>query len=102
MPAVYTKPARSCRNNELYGDMMAWNRAHSADNHVQMERLHRNLRKARSTALSPCQQEYFTLYFDQGLSMSEIARRKGVSRSSVSHTIARGREILRKYLQYSF
>ena len=41
------------------------------------------------------------LYYDLGLSMPQIAARLGITKSTVSRTLARGRERLKRYLQYS-
>ena len=100
--AVHTEGPYALRNNEFFGDLAAWKLAHSADNSRQLERLNRNLREVRRRELTPRQQELLHLHYDQGLSMTEIARQQGISRSAVSRTISRGRDKLRKYLQYSF
>lgn len=95
-----TVPGR--RNSAFLGDLMAWERATGADNSEQMERLRRNLRQARERELTPRQQEILELYFDQKLSVTEIARREGVHKSSVSRVLRRAQLRLKSYLQYSF
>lgn len=92
----------SLRDNEFLGDMAAWNRANGEDNSEQMERLRRNLKKARQMELTPRQAEMVHLYYDLGLSMSQIGEQLGVTKSSVSRTLSRGRKRLKRYLQYSF
>ena len=47
------------------------------------------------------QAEMIHLYYDLGLSMPQIAARLGITKSTVSRTLARGRERLKRYLQYS-
>ena len=102
MAAVHTEKAHGLRNNELFGDLAAWKLAHSGDNSLQLERLYRNMREVRCRELTQRQQELLTMRYDEGLSVTEIARQKGISCSTVSRTLARGRDKLRKYLQYTF
>lgn len=89
------------RSRAVLRDLMAWNLATAEDNSEQLERLRRNLRTARETELTPRQKEIVHLYFDQGLSISEIARQEGVHKSSVSRTLHRARDRLKSHLQYS-
>ena len=95
-------PANSYRNNEFLGDLVDWRRHHSSDNSEQIERLHRNLRKARDRELTNRQQQMLRMYYDEGKSMSKIASALKVNKSTVSRTIARGKRRLYRYLQYSF
>ena len=103
MPA-YKKPAPplNYRNNEFSGDFAAWQRENSPDNEEQLERLRRNLRRARQAELTDRQQQMLRMYYDEGKSMVKIARLLHVNKSTVSRTIARGRRRLKKCLQYSF
>ena len=80
---------------------MAWNRETGGDNSEQMERLRQNLRRACEAELTPRQKRVVYLYFEQDLRVSEIARREGVHKSSVSRTLRRAKERLRNCLQYS-
>jgi len=82
--------------------LAAWNRAHSEDNSEQLARLRRNLRRVREQELTPRQQLVIRLYYDEGESVTGIARLLQVNKSTVSRTLARGRERLKKYLKYSF
>ena len=95
-------PALNYRNNEFMGDMAAWRLSHSEDNEEQLERLRRNLRRAREDELTPRQRQMLRMYYDEGKSMTKIAMLLHVNKSTVSRTIARGRERLRRCLQYSF
>ena len=52
--------------------------------------------------LTARQAEMLHMYYDLGLTMTQVAHELGVNKSSVSRTIARGRERLRRCLQYSF
>ena len=96
------RSALTLRNNEFLGDLAAWDRAHGEDNSDQMERLRRNLKKVRQMELTARQAEMVHLYYDLGLSMSQIGGQLGVTKSTVSRTLARGRKRLKRYLQYSF
>lgn len=91
----------SAGNRELFLDLAAWKQTQGEDNREQLDRLRRNLGRARRQELTARQQQMLHLYYDQGLTMPQIARELQVSKSSVSRTLARGRERLRKYLQYS-
>ncbi len=100
----YSAPGKALtvRDNEFLGDLTAWERAHSEDNEDQMERLRRNIKRVRDTELTARQAEMIHLYYDLGMSIPQIAREQGVHKSSVSRTLRRGRERLKRYLQYSF
>ena len=104
MAAGYKTPGRALtlRDNEFIGDLSAWNQANSEDNSEQMDRLRRNMRRVRETELTDKQAEMIHLYYDLGMSIPQIAREKGLNKSSVSRTLARGRERLKRYLQYSW
>ena len=45
------------RSSEWVGDMTVWSRSHSADNSEQLERLRKNLRRARERELTARQRE---------------------------------------------
>lgn len=104
MSATRYNPERAAarRNNEFLGDMAAWDRANGGDNSEQMERLRRNLKKVRRAELTSRQEEVVHLYYDLGMNMPQIAAQLGITKSSVSRTLARGRKRLKRYLQYSF
>ena len=97
-----TQKPLSLRDNEFWGDLAAWELANSEDNSEQLERLRRNLRKVRELELTDKQAEMIHLYYDLGMSIPQIAREKGLHKSSVSRTLARGRERIKRYLQYSW
>ena len=89
------------RSSEWIGDMTVWLRDHAEDNSDQLERLRRNLRRAREQELTPRQKEILALYYDRGLKMPQIARKLGVNRSTVSRTVKRARERLYRCLRYA-
>ena len=88
------------------GDLAVWLRENSETNDLQMERLRRNLRRARQQELTSRQRQVVELYFDQGLNMTQIGCRLGVHRStavSYTHlTLQRAKARLRRALCYSF
>lgn len=90
------------RSSEWAGDMTVWLRENANDNEEQMERLLRNLRKAREEELTPRQQQMLAMRFEQNMSGAEIARELGLNRSTVSRTLRRAQARLRNFLQYSF
>lgn len=90
------------RDNEFIGDLSAWNQANCEDNSEQLARLRRNIRRVRETELTDKQREIIFLHYDLGMSVTQIAQEKGLNKSSVSRTLARGRERLKRYLQYSW
>jgi RNA polymerase sigma factor, sigma-70 family len=75
-------------------------RENAEDNSEQLSRLRRNLRRAREQELTPRQNEFLRLYFDEGKNMSEIAAETGVNRSTVSRTLRRARQRLYHFLRY--
>ena len=89
------------RSSEWAGDMTVWLREQANDNQEQMERLRRNLRRAREQELTPRQQQVLTLRYEQNMNGAEIARMLGLNRSAVSRTIRRAQERLRRCLQYA-
>ena len=71
------------------------------DNGAAVSLLKANLRRAVEEELSPRQRQTVRLYYLEGLTMSETAERLGVTKSTVSRTLARGRARLRRCLRYS-
>lgn len=89
------------RSSEWIGDMTVWLRENSEDNSIRLERMKRNLRIAREKELTPRQQCMLELYYDQQMSVTEIAQELHVNVSTVSRTLQRARNRLRHYLQYT-
>ena len=89
------------RGKEMLGDLAAWERENGEDNSEQLARLRRNLRKAREQELTTRQREMVSLYYDQGMTIPQIAEQLGLNRSTVSRTLRRARERLYRFLQYS-
>lgn len=88
------------RASEWAGDLTVWLREHAEDNAEQLSRLKRNLRQAREQELTARQRQLLTMYYDQGMTMPEIAQDLGLNRSTVSRTLRRARERLYRCLRY--
>ena len=88
------------RSSEWIGDLTVWKQQNAPDNAEQLDRLRRNLRQARDWELTPRQQQILALYYDRGLTMSQIARRLGVNRSTVCRTLHRAQDRLYRHLRY--
>ena len=89
------------RSSEWIGDLTVWLLQNAEDNSVQLERMRRNLRRARETELTPRQQYLLQLRYEQDLSMTEIAERLHVNVSTVSRTLQRAKKRLHHSLQYT-
>mgnify|MGYP002518217556 CR=1 FL=1 len=92
--------AFSARSSEFYGDMAAWVRASAEDNAGDVRRLKRNLRLARDEELTARQREMLHLRYEEAMSVTQIAGRLGVSKSTVTRTLARAQRRLYKCLRY--
>lgn len=95
------KPIGSNASNHYFRDYQLWLRENAEDNTERLERMRRNLRTAREEELTPLQQRVFRMFYEEGLSVSEIARREGRNKSSVSRAIKRGHARLQNHLRYS-
>ena len=89
------------RSSEWIGDMTVYLRETGEDNSLQLERLRRTLRRAREAELTDRQRQMLELHYDQRLPVTEIARRLGVHTSTVSRTLERARQRLRRCLRYT-
>ena len=88
------------RSSEWLGDMTVWLRDNANTNSELLTRLRQNLRRARQQELTPRQQQGLTLYYDQGMNMTQIAQTLGVNCSTVSRTIRRAKQRLYRCLRY--
>ena len=59
------------------------------------------LRRVINEELTPRQRELIELYYRDEMSMTEIADMLGISKSTVSRTISRGKGRIRKCLKYN-
>ena len=89
------------RSSEWIGDMAVWLRDNANDNSELLARLRQNLRRARQQELTPRQQQMLTLYYDQVMTMPQIAAHLCVNCSTVSRTIRRAKERLYHCLRYA-
>lgn len=71
-----------------------------ADNHQQLTIVQKALRRAIEEELTPRQREVLLLYYFEGMLQPEIASHLGINKSSVSRTIKRARERLKKSLHF--
>lgn len=63
---------------------------------VQMKRVQRVIEEE----LTPLQREALIAYYIQGQTIPEIARERGVQKSTISRTLHRAEEKLRRFLKY--
>lgn len=63
---------------------------------LQLERVRNVIRDE----LTPAQREVLIAYYFQEMNIVQIARERGVNKSSVSRTLRRAEAKLRKYLKY--
>lgn len=80
--------------------MAVYARLMAEDNREELSLLQRNLARALGEDVTPRQREVLLLYYSEGMTMKEIADKLGVDRSTVSRTILRGEERLRRCLRY--
>ena len=83
------------------GGLDVWLQENRGDNGIQLERMRRNLRQAREHELTPCQRQTLLLYYEQHMSVSQIARQLEVNPSTVTRTLQRAQERLWRCLQYT-
>ena len=81
------------KGGQFLADLSNWQRESAPDNSADLERLRRNLRFAR--------QQVLELYYDQGLTMGQIAAKLHLNRSTVCRTLQRARERLYACLRYT-
>lgn len=80
--------------------MAVYTRQLAGDNTRELSRLKRNLIRALNEEVTPRQREALLLYYNDGLTMPEIAQQLGVDKSTVSRTIKRGELRLLRCLRY--
>ena len=89
------------KGGQWLADLASWERESAPDNREQLERPHRTLRLARQQALTDRQRQMLELYYDQGLTMGQIALKLNLNRSTVSRTLSRAKDKLYRCLRYS-
>ena len=78
-----------------------WQQEESGDNRERIRRLLSNLPLAVQQELTPRQREILRLRFTGGMSVTAIAEKLGLNKSTVSRSLARSMERLYKSLRYS-
>ena len=82
-----------------YAQLAQWQQG-DEDNSRRLRRLRRRLPDAMAE-LTPRQRQMVDMQFQEELTVTEIARRLGVNKSTVSRTLCRARRRLHRILQYS-
>ncbi len=91
------------RRGGIYAaDMARYSRMLSEENTnaEELGRVKVALWRALHEDVTEKQRQYMLLYYAEGLNMNEIGARCGVDKSTVSRTIKRGEERLRRCLRY--
>ena len=83
-----------------YGEYVEYLARLGGDNSAERGYVLSNLNTAICEELTDRQREYIKHYYIDGKSMSDIAREKGVCVSTVSRTLERARNRLRRCLRY--
>ena len=78
-----------------------WRQEESGDTRERIRRLLSNLPLAVQQELTPRQREILRLRFTGGMSVTAIAEKLGLNKSTVSRSLARSMERLYKSLRYS-
>lgn len=78
-----------------------WRQEESGDNRERIRRLLSNLPLAVQQELTPRQREILRLRFTGGMSVTAIAEKLELNKSTVSRSLARSMERLYKSLRYS-
>ena len=81
------------KGGQFLADLANWQRESAPDNSADLERLRQVLTKR--------QQQMLELYYDQGLTMGQIAAKLHLNRSTVCRTLQRARERLYACLRYT-
>lgn len=90
------------RGRAYAADMAVYSRAMSEENtnSADITRLKRNLVRALQSDVTPRQREMLELYYAKGLNMRQIGELLGVHKSTVSRTVKRGEQRLKRCLRY--
>ena len=86
---------------EVFGDRIPISGLYDGDtNSKNLNAMKKALSKAIETELTDCQREIVNEYYFGGATVTEIAKRRGVSKSTVSRHLSRSRERLKSALKY--
>ena len=81
--------------------LQLWQQGQQEDNRQQIRRLLVNLPLAVEEELTPRQRQLLRMHFTQGKRVTDIAQELGISKSTVSRTLARCTQRLYRTLRYS-
>lgn len=94
-------PNTKYRRGKTYGaDMAMYLRQLEPHTDPAQSRLRQNLVRCIREEITPRQRQVLLMYYAQGLTQKQIAHTLGVDRSTVSRTIKRGEERLKRCLRY--
>ena len=78
-----------------------WQSDQADDNRLRLERLNHYLPLAVAEELTPRQRQVLRMYFYEEKNVTDIARELSVNKSTVSRTLHRAQERLRRSLRYA-
>ena len=81
-------------------ELTRWASLLAGDNSRELTFLQGKLAQALAEELTPRQREVMILYYQRELNLEQIGRRLGVNESTVSRTLRRGENKLRRCLRY--
>lgn len=82
-------------------ELARWAALLAEDNSRQLQALSASLAQALREEVTPRQRQILALYYGGDQTLDEIGARLGVSRSTVSRTLKRGEDRLKRCLRYS-
>ena len=82
-------------------ELARWAALTAKDNSRDRQALSARLGRALREEVTPRQREVLALYYGEGLTLDQIGQRLGVARCTVSRTLKRGEDRLRRCLRYS-
>ena len=88
------------RGQRYAADMAVYARLMAEDNGEEIHLLKSNLARALREDVTARQRQVLLLYYGENLTMKEIADLLGIDRSTVSRTVKRGENRLRRCLRY--
>lgn len=102
MSKPYREGTRQVPYDNTFGmvDYRVWTDLMCDDNKDTMNRLKRNLLIALEKDITERQREYMIMYYSKRMTMEKIGEYFGVNKSTVSRTLKRGRNRLRRCLRY--
>ena len=81
-------------------EVARWAALLAEDNGKALQALRSSLARALTEEVTPRQRQVLALYYQGGLSLDEIGQRLDIHRSTVSRTLKRGEDRIRRCLRY--